>query len=30
MIPLEMTVPMTVPCIPGSRLLIGATVLASS
>ena len=28
--PFEITVPMTVPSIPGSRLLIGATVLASS
>ncbi len=28
--PLEITVPTTVPCIPGSRLLIGVTVLASS
>ena len=28
--PLEITVPIIVPCIPGSRLLIGVTVLASS
>ena len=28
--PFEMTVPTTVPCIPGSRLLIAVIVLASS
>ena len=28
--PFEITVPITVPCMPGSSDLIGATVLASS